>query len=109
MTQQEMLDAQWSESDSGSFFGFTNSDWFNDVKNVAGLWGFIENGGNLQTAPQDQYDLMYSIERDQQPNAQYIDPRYVAQNTQAQGMTNQTALMIGGVGLAAVLLIAVMK
>lgn len=102
-TQAEMLASQWKEDES--LFGFTDSDWFKDLKEVAGLWGFVKNGG-LSTAGQQQSDLMYAIERPSQPNAQYIDPRQVA-NGAAQTGGIPSAYLIGAIGLAALVFLAV--
>jgi hypothetical protein len=92
-----------SDSQGSSLFGFTESDWFSDVKGVANLWGYINNGGALQEAGQNQSDMMYSIEKPTNPSAQYIDPR--AQPASAIGGINKTYI-IAGIGALALVYVA---
>lgn len=106
-TQAEMLASQWTEEPT--MFGFTDSDWFKDVKEVAGLWGFVNSGGQLEAVGQQQSDLMYSIERPMQPNAQYMNPKEMAQQQTGNIGGVNIAYVIGAVGVAALLAMALKK
>ncbi len=92
-----------SDNEDSGIFGFTKSDWFSDVKGVANLWGYVNNGGALQQAGQKQSDLMYSIEKPTNPNAQYLDPR--AQPQSENTGINKTYI-IAGFGALALLYVA---
>lgn len=103
MTQQEMLDAQWSDSEP-SLFGFTDADWYKDAKDLLSFGWMLNNGDKLTSSPQQQAELMYSVPVNNQPNAQYVDPRYAGQQQAAGGMDNRI-LIYGGIAVLAYLVL----
>lgn len=100
MTQQEMLNAQWGE-DTG-LFGFTDSDWYQDAKELVSFGFLLNNADKLQATNQQQAELMYAVPTNTQPNAQYIDPRYSTPSAQSGGINN-TYLLLGGAAVLAYL------
>lgn len=102
MTQQEMLDAQWSTSEDSGLFGFTDSDWYKDAKDVLSFGFMLNNADKLQATNQKQAELMYAVPTNTQPNAQYSDPRYTSAPTKTGGINN-SYLMLGGVAVIAYL------
>jgi hypothetical protein len=98
MTQQEMLDAQWSE-DSG-LFGFTDSDWYKDAKDLLSFGFMLNNADKLGATNQQQAELMYTVPTNTQPNAQYVDPRYTNSSVQAGGIDSRYLLLGGAAVLA---------
>lgn len=101
MTQQEMLSNQWSDNEP-SLFGFTDSDWYRDAKEILSFGWMLNNGDKLTSSPQQQAQLMYSVPVNNQPNAQYVDPRL---NTQMQAMPSSSSpiLIYGGLAVLAYL------
>ncbi|GKT12948.1 MAG: hypothetical protein ISEC1_P1940 [Thiomicrorhabdus sp.] len=98
--------APLATSESQGIWGFTESDWFSDVKQVAGLWGFVENAGQLKNAGQNQADQMYAVPVQNNPNAQYIDP--TAQPTVKNALSKiNTTYVIAGIGVLALAYLAI--
>jgi len=104
MNQQDMLDDQWSE-DTG-LFGFSDSDWYKDAKDVLNFGFMLNNADKLQTANQKQADLMYTVPTETQPNARYSDPRRVSPlplTSSTIGGIESKYLLLGGVAVLAFL------
>lgn len=91
MTQQQMLDNQWQED--SSLFGFSDSDWYKDAKDMLSFGWMLNNADRLQYANQQQNDLMYSAPITTRPNAQYLDPRA----SQVAGFEIKPMHIVGGV------------
>lgn len=98
MTQQEMLNAQWGE-DSG-LFGFTDSDWYKDAKEILSFGWTLNNADKLQGVNQQQAELMYTVPQNTNPNAVYTDPRYVGNSATVGGIDSKYLLIGGALALA---------
>lgn len=98
MTQQDMLDNQWQE-DNG-LFGFTDSDWYQDAKEVLSFGFMLNNADKLQATNQQQAELMYTVPTNTQPNANYVDPRYTGTSAAVGGIDSKYLLIGGALALA---------